>query len=1094
MWQLCYAMVSFRVNHRLGFGPLERFVRSLLKEISTAACVFFACVAGASAVPVGANPGVLAQDLIGFNRSIRPLLSDRCFSCHGPDSVNRKAGIRFDRPDSLFGPLPKDPDKRAFVPGKPKESEAYLRITSGDSDEVMPPAKSHLKLNPQEKELIGKWIEQGAHWEQYWAFLTPIRPTPPTVKDATWPRNDIDRFILARLESEGLHPSPEADKAALIRRVSLDIDGLPPTPAEVDAFLADKSADAYEKVVDRLLASPRYGEQMASQWLDYARYADSHGYQSDPERHMWMWRDWVINAYNSNMPFDEFTIEQLAGDLLPNATIQQRIATGFNRNHRINDEGGIIPEEWRVEGVIDRAETTGAVWLGLTVGCARCHDHKFDPITQKDFYSFCGFFNSVNELGVGPTGPTDAGINVPPVLKVPTAEQQTQLDQLTATLNTSKSHLADLEKRTPELLAAWEKSAAQRPEPQGLVARFPLDGTIDGFAADGKPIPTQFRSLDLSAARPVWGEGVAPHKAIDFDGKGSSVYAGQAVNFDNNSAFSYGARVNIRKDGVVLSKMDDLNGYRGFDLYLDKGSLDVHLIHHWDDDAIKVETNTPVPKNKWVALLVTYDGSQKAAGVKVYFDGALQPVRVAKDHLTGTIRSQIPLLIGKRPNAKPFDGRIADVVFFNKVLSQQEVADLMFGPEVRKILAVMPEQRSADQKKQLFAAFEAESPELAEARAEITSTSASIEELNKQIPDTMVMEDLPQPRDNFVLIRGQYDKHGDKVETGIPAVFTAMSTSEPRNRLGLARWIMDPTNPLTGRVLANRLWEKFFGTGLSKTTENMGTQSEPPSHPELLDWMATELVRDHWDLKAFQKLIVMSAAYRQSSATTPELVERDPDNRLIAHGPRFRLSAEEIRDQALAASELLVEKIGGPSVRPYEPANLWSGNLFGNLSQYVVDKGDGLYRRSLYSFLKRTATPPNLSEFDMPSREYCVIKRSRTDTPLQALDLMDDPTYVEASRVLAEHMMTDGGPTPIDRITYCFRRLTSRFPTQTELQILLGGLDRQLQRYRSDPAAAAQFVSIGDAPRVAHLDASELAAYTMTASVILNLDETINLP
>jgi hypothetical protein len=668
-----------------------------------------------------------------------------------------------------------------------------------------------------------------------------------------------------------------------------------------------------------------------------------------------------------------------------------------------------------------------------------------------------------------------------------------KLRELTKMLEAAKVQLADLQQRTPQLMAAWENSAVRPREPQGTVARFRLDGTIDGVGVNGKRIATQFRATDLSAARPVWAAGVGSAKSIDFDG-GSSIYAGQAVDFDGSTPFSYGAQVNIRAEGAILSKMDDTNGFRGFDLFLENGKLAVHLIHQWPDDVIKVVTDTPAPKNQWFSVMATYDASQKASGVKIYFDGVLQPAHSEKDHLTATIRTSVPLLFGKRSTTSPFNGRIADVRFFNRALSPGEVADLSFGPELRSILAIAPEHRSVEQTKKLVAAFLAQCPELAQVNAEITSANAAIEEINKQLPDTMVMEDLPKPRDNFVLIRGQYDKHGEKVQTGIPAVFPPMPASEPRNRLGLARWIVSPTNPLTGRVLANRLWEKYFGTGLSKTTENMGTQSEPPSHPELLDWMATELVRDHWDLKAFQKLIVMSAAYRQSSVTTPELVERDPENRLIAHGPRFRLSAEQIRDQALAASGLLVEKIGGPSVRPYEPLNLWNGNSFGNLNQYVVDKGESVYRRSLYTFLKRTASPANLSEFDMPSREYCVIKRSRTDTPLQALDLMDDPTYVEASRVLAEHMMSDGGLTPIDRINYCFYRLTCRLPTQTELQILVDGYNEQLGRYRSDPVAAAELLSIGDSPRKTNLNVSELAACTMTASVILNLDETINLP
>jgi hypothetical protein len=1038
--------------------------------------------------PVLAADNAAGGDQITFNRYIRPILSDRCFSCHGPDSISRKADLRFDRKAALFDPIPKDPDKHAFVPGHPEQSEAYRRLTTTDTDDVMPPAKSHLKVSAHEKELIKKWIEQGAKWQEHWAFVAPVRPEAPAVKDAAWPRNDIDRFILANLEAQGIHPSPEADKPTLIRRVTLDLTGLPPTPGEVDSFLADNSANAYEKVVDRLLASPRYGEQMATHWLDMARYADSHGYQSDPERFMWRWRDWVINAYNSNMPFDEFTIEQLAGDLLPNPTIDQKIATGFNRNHRINGEGGIIAEEWRVEGVIDRVDTTSEVWLGLTMGCCRCHDHKFDPITQKEFYGFCGFFNSVNETGVGDTGFMDRGNNVPPILKLPTTEQQKELDTLAARIEAGKSKLKELEKSAADLQAKWELAEKDAEDPDGLVSRFGLHDSLEGTRVSGDVIRA---AVDGDAPK---FEGGHFAEALKFDGKGA-IDAGDAVSFDADQPFSYGAWVEPDGNGgTVFSKMDADPGYRGFDLRVINGLIEVHIIHEWPNEAIKVVSVKPVPRGKFLHLMVTYDGSKKAAGLKVYVNGQIEQTKVEKDNLTGTIITKTPLLIGKRVKSDPFKGKIQDLEFYDRALTAEDVRQLAFGPEAQSLLKVAAEKRTPQQKKQLEELFKSYDPEFSAVRNEIAAATSATEELNKKLPNTMIMEDLPTPRKNYVLIRGQYDKHGPEVPTGLPAVLPPMPAGQPMNRLGLAKWIVDPSNPLTARVQVNRLWEKFFGVGIVKSSENLGTQADLPSNPELLDWLATEFVGEHWDMKAIQKLIVMSAAYRQASTLTPELIERDPDNRLIARGPRLRLPAESIRDQALAVSGLLVEKIGGPSVHPYEPANLWEGNRFGNLSKYVQDKGDGLYRRSLYTFWKRTATPPNMTVFDMPSREYCVLKRSRTDTPLQALDLMNDPTYLESSRVLAEHAMNEGGSTPTDRVTYAFHRAMCRNPTGHELKILLAGFTDQLERYRNDPKAAAEFISVGESPRDKKLDVPELAAYTMTCSVIMNLDEMINKP
>jgi hypothetical protein len=1068
---------------------------------------------------VGSGTGSNAAALTGngkivFNRDIRPILADRCFSCHGPDPNKRQAGLRLDRPEAALGVLPKHPKLRAFVPGDPDHSEALVRILSADPVAVMPPSTSHLKLSDKEKSLIRQWVTEGEPYQEHWAFTAPVRPPLPAVQNTAWPKNEIDRFVLANLESKGLSPSKQADKATLIRRVSLDLTGIPPTPAEVDAFVADNSANAYEKVVDRLLASPHYGEQMATTWLDYARYADSHGYQSDPERHMWRWRDWVINAYNNNMPFDQFAVEQLAGDLLPNATLDQKIATGFNRNHRINDEGGIIDEEWRVEGVIDRVSTTSAVFLGLTMECCRCHDHKYDPITQKEFYAFSAYFNSVNELGTGPTGPTDKGINVPPILKLPTPDQQKQLDKFAADTADLEADIAAVQEVIPDRVAALDQPGVGLVDPAGLIAEMKLNGKLDLVSATEQPMATQPISTQPISTQPIstqpfastqptelkfvgngepqFVEGVdgKDSKAIHFDGSGNAVDAGQLIDFSNKDAFTYGAWIKRTGNGAFVSKMDSKADFRGFDLYIDGDRAAVHIINHWPDNALKVRTNAVVPKNKWIHVMAAYDGSGKAAGIRIYFNGVARPTTILNDALTDSITTKSPVLIGRRDGSDNFNGDVADVRFYSRALSGGEVGIIARGKGIRAILQIPPDQRTADQTKQLTEFVEATDPDLSKDVDQLNAIQAQKEMLTQSMPDTMVMEELPRPRDTFVLLRGEYDKHGDKVQPGVPAVLPPLPKDAPPNRLGLAKWIVDPANPLTARVQVNRLWEKFFGVGIVKTSENLGTQSEWPSNPELLDWLASEFVRLNWDMKAIQKEMVMSAAYQQSSEVTPAMVEADPENRWIERGPRFRLSAEQVRDQALAASGLLVEKIGGPSSRPYEPADLWAGNSFGNLAKYVDDKGDGLYRRTLYTFIKRTAVPANLSLFDQPSREYCVIRRSRTDTPLQALDLMNDPQYLEASRVMAQHLMQEPG-TPADRITSAFKRVTCRIPTDAELKILLEGFSRDLARFQKDPQAATKLVSVGASPRDAKLNESELAAYTMATSIILNLDETV---
>ncbi len=781
-----------------------------------------------SVIQIGGLPASAAPSSrrgpVDFGREVRPILAEKCFACHGPDASKRDSDLRL---DTRQGPYADLGGYAAVVPGRPDQSALVQRITSGDPKKRMPKADSGKTLSDHEIAILREWIVQGAEWKEHWAFVAPKRPAPPAVGRADWARNEIDRFVLARLEEEGLAPSPEADRATLIRRLTLDLTGLPPIPQDVKAFLEDDSPGAYHRVVDRLLGSPRHAERMAMDWLDLARFADTDGYEVDHTRSMWPWRDWVIDAFDRNMPFDQFTVEQLAGDLLPAATRRQKVATGFNRNHRINREAGTIPEEWRVEYVMDRVNTTAAVWLGLTMGCARCHDHKYDPLSQTDFYQLFAFFNNVPEVGNGGARP-----NAPPLAR--------------------------------HLTAAEETRAAE------------LEGRLD-------------------AAR-----------------------------------------------------------------------REVHTL--------KQRADSPADLIK--------AAEEKAAALE---------------------------------------------------------------KELQKFLEGMP--------------------------------------------STMVMAELDMPRDTFVLTRGEYSKPGARVSADVPAILPPLPAAAPKNRLALARWLVSPHHPLTARVTVNRFWMMYFGRGLVRTVDDLGTQGEPPTHPDLLDWLATEFIRSGWDLKAMQKQIVTSATYRQSSRTTPAARRADPDNLLLARASRLRLPAEFVRDQALFAGGLLVPKVGGPSVNPYQPPGVWDGVAY--KVKYVQGHGEDLYRRSIYTFWKRTVPPPAMTILDAPSREICRPSRSTTNTPLQSLLLMNDTTYVEAARFLGQRMILEGGSSSPQRLEYGFRLVLASAPKADELRILHAALERYLRRYSQDRAAVEKLLAVGESPPDQRLEAAELAAYTAIGSVILNLDQTI---
>jgi hypothetical protein len=1020
----------------------------------------FGAIVLLSAIAEAAQP-------VEFNRDIRPILSDKCFTCHGPDAANRKTKLRFDIESGAMIELREG--KHAIVPGDPDKSEMYRRITSSDKTYRMPPAyMGRDKLSDHEIQLIQDWISQGAKWSPFWSLAAPKRPPLPTVQMAQWPRNPIDYFILSKLEREGLHPSPEADRRTLIRRVSLDLAGLPPTPQQVDAFLADNSPNAYEKVVDRLLASPEYAEHMAYRWMEAARYGDTNGYQTDGPREMWRWRDWVIDAFRHNMPYDEFTVDQLAGDLLPNPTLDQRIATGFNRNHRTSGEGGIIPEEYRVEYVADRAQTTANVWMGLTMGCARCHDHKYDPIFQKDFYRLFAYFNRIpNEKGFA----YNYG-NEEPYIKAPLPDQQQKMNEFNQQIELLQKRYDLMQPALVKAQAKWE---------HGLTGDWTVTKSLV-FRSDSK-ISSPDVAADTSSAGAAW----------KFDNKHFIEIQKDIANFGYLDPFTFSAWIKPESGtGGVFSQAEDYAEGTGHSLYVMDGKVRLHIVHRWTDLALRLETVNSIKLGQWQHVAVTYDGKRKAAGVHIYIDGVEQQTKVLFDQLNEPfhVAAKTPFRIGAAGGLR-FQGSISDVRVYNSPLSNEEAAAISVPETLAEVAKIAPAQRTKSQQEKLALAFlDTAAPEkIKAAQAELNASIDARTKFWDTVPTVMVMVDDPKARDTFLLKRGAYDNHGEKLEPGIPEILPQPKPEWPNNRLGLAKWIVDRGNPLTARVTVNRYWQSYFGFGIVKTVDDFGSQGEWPVHPELLDWLAVEFMDSGWNVKAMQKLIVTSATYRQESKVTPELLQKDPDNRLLARGPRYRLGPEEIRDQALAVSGLLVEKIGGPSVKPYQPPGLWQELSSGG--GYVQDKGDGLYRRSLYTYWKRTVTPPFMANFDSPNREVCTVYENRTNTPLQALDLMNDVAFLEASRKLAQRMMLEGGATAEQRLDYGYELLLARPPQPRERQILLGALASAEANYKKDPKAADEFLSYGESPRRAGLDVPELAAFAEVASLMMNMDATI---
>ena len=1061
---------------------------------------------------------------VDFNREIRPILSDVCFTCHGPEEKSRQGNLRLDSKESVFA---ERKGYRVIVPGSSATSRLYQKISSKDDAYRMPPVWSGKSLTPKQIELLRQWIDQGAKWQSHWAFDPPKRPAMPDVKNKTWPRNPIDYFTLARLETEGLKPSAEADKATLLRRVSLDLTGLPPTPAEVDSFVADRSRDAYEKRVDHLLQSPHYGERMAMPWLDLARYSDTHGFHIDSLREMWPWRDWVITAFNRNMTFDQFTTEQLAGDLLPNATLEQKIASGFNRNHMINFEGGAIPDEYHVEYVVDRVSTTATTWLGLTMGCARCHDHKYDPIKQKDFYRFFAFFNTVPEQGLdGFEG------NAVPVLSLPSADQQRKMDDVNAKI--ASVLVALPEKDVLSVRNEWQKTRlATLPEPpqDGLSTHYAFNDNLKDALShnDGKLVRGEVSYEDGPTG-----------KAAEFSGE-TQVSFGEAGDFDVREPFAIGAWVNLyEQKGQVVQKRDPSEHWTGYELGFDDVAFTgkhqrnlrivVRLAAVWPENAIEVRSKNRLLMDAAHHLVLDYDGSGKAGGIKIFVDGKPWETEIVKDALRGSFRTSAPLEIGNKNIGGVFKGLVADLRIYTRPLTDTEVETLavhfparvllsrLAGSPAKEISTLQPDkpprepnigeldkaetkeekqlrQEKEDQKRLTEYFLKHDAPEkYRQLYSQLEELRKERGKLEKSITTTMIMAEMSKPRDTFVLGRGQYDNKGEKVTPGVPLFLPPMSQDLPINRLGLAKWILDPANPLTARVAVNQYWQQYFGTGIVKTVEDFGSQGESPSHAGLLDWLATEFVQSHWNIKAMQRLIVTSATYRQSSRASRELIERDPENRLLARGPRFRLPAEMVRDNALAISGLLNDKIGGPSAYPYQPEGLWEEMAFGqgfSGQTYTQSSTSDLYRRGMYTVWKRTVPPPSLTIFDAPDREKCTARRGVTNTPLQALVLLNDPTYVEAARALAQRVLQSRGRTDQERVNFAFKLATARTPDSQESSVLLSSLKEFRSSYQQEQAHASKLLSVGEAKVDSKLDQRELAAWTTLASMILNLDETI---
>ena len=1178
-----------------------------------AGLVIAALAGGLGRAPAGTHIIPPGEREVDFSRDVRPILSNNCFQCHGPDSETREAGLRFDLREVAVSELKSG--VRAIVPGDPGGSAMISRVTNADLEEVMPPPKTGKSLSAEQIETLRAWIEAGAEYRRHWSFEPPVRRPPPTVGDASWCENEIDGFILARLEREGLAPSPRATRETLLRRVSLDLTGLPPSPEELDGFLADRSPDAYARAVDRLLASPRYGEHMARHWLDAARYGDTHGLHLDNARQMWPWRDWVIHAFNSNMPYDEFTIEQLAGDLLPEPTREQVIATGFNRNHVSTNEGGAIPEEFQIKNVADRLATTGTVWMGLTLACAHCHEHKFDPISHTEYYELFAFFNNTAE------NPMDGNrADWAPIARATTPEQESRLALMAVRAEAVES---ELDAPSPEIDAeqeAWRSAAGatwihgwsvlditKATATGGTPLRVLEDGSIlaegenpatDVYQFAARTDATDLRLLRLEAltheSLPFGGPGRAENANFvlsEIEVEACSVadpsvcvpvrlVAASADHQQMNGPFPVSAAIdgvvdetngwavegfNRREDRVAVFVSDRPFGFEGGTEIRVRLRFETHFAQHGigrarlavSGDETLYQAVAPVGFGAWHAVgpfaggdpATAYDtafGPEQSPGGfdpaatfggglvwtphPEWADGAVQALEgemcatyLSRSIFAPTART-LSLSLGSDDAIKVWcNGRLVhENNVARAVAPDQDSIEVDLLPGENRLLmkivnfsggygfyfrptedaggseflrtmplitaAALDEEQAVTLRRYFRRNY---SPQMQELYAQLADLTAERQAFEAALPFSLVMEERAERRPTYRLHRGEYDQPREEVQPDVPDALPPMGDL-PRNRLGLAEWLVEPGNPLTARVTVNRLWQQLFGTGIVKTAEDFGSQGEWPSHPELLDWLAVEFVESGWDVKHMLRLMVTSAAYQQSSAVSPELLARDPGNRLLARGPRFRLEAEEIRDQALFAGGLLVERLGGPGVKPYEPPGLWKAVAYpdSDTTTYMTDAGEAQYRRSMYTYWKRTSHPANLATFDAPSREGCTVRRSRTNTPMQALVLLNDPQFVEAARALARRVLTAEGETDA-RLALAFRLLTSRAPEHDELAVLRELFDAERARFAASPDDAAALLGVGESPRDETLDPADHAAMTNVAATIMTLDEVI---
>ena len=1032
---------------------------------------------------------------VDFNFHVRPILSDRCYACHGPDEEARKGDLRLDLPEDA---------KQVIKAGNLNGSSLVHRILSDNPEELMPPPESNLELSDLERAILIKWIEQGAEWKDHWAFEPPMANEPPLLENKDWPvSNEVDQFVYAKLLEQKLAPNPVADKERLLRRVTMDLTGLPPTIQEMEAFLNDQSHDAYEKVVDRLLQSSACAERLAMDWMDISRYADSHGMHADGWRMMWPWRDWVIASFDQNMPYDQFVSWQLAGDLMPNATKDQKLATAFNRNHPMTAEGGVIEEEFRLNYVFDRTETVGTAFLGLTMNCARCHDHKFDPVSQKDYYQLTAFFNNIKELGM--TG--DDG-NYGPMLAIMDQETEEILEQLERNIKKTNQELdATVEQLLNEEIPAID---ALQLRPSNQIGYYPLETIRTRVGKDLKDPNGGATGVVLDNNRHAFSPGLpelVPAKignGLKFNGEYDELYLENLPNFEWTESFSGGMWFNTtkketEKTQTLMGTAGQKNNYwRGWDFYLDESNrLNFRIIHSLPHNYIHVHTTDSIDMDTWTHAFFTYDGSGKASGVTLYIDGVEAATAIGFDQLyksskTVNYGSDEPVdravRVAKSYRAFTgedgvFKGVMDEISMFNSALSDLEVVSVFQRGNNQDPIEV-PDETAKQH-------WVNKQPQVKGYKRKLESLRNEWLQTMMPVDEVMVMEEMETPRSAFAYKRGAYSDPMYQVTTGTPEILGEFPEDLPQNRLGLSQWLFQEDHPLTARVTVNRYWQLVFGAGLVSTPQDFGVQGALPSHPALLDWLAVYFVESGWDVKKLLKLMVLSSTYKQSSKVTHEKWERDPQNIWLARGTSYRLSAEMIRDNALAASGLLVRQVGGSSVRPYQPEGLWidKGNFSKKLLRYKITPGDSLYRRSLYTFIKRTSPHPAMTAFDAPNRDICTVKRENTNTPLQALVLMNDPQFVECARVLAVRMQEEAGEALENQIVQGFRLVTGRKPSKEEIEVFKDLHATQLERFRQDRQAIDQIMSVGYYPMDKNFKNAQTAALAVVASTMINHDE-----